>query len=279
MGDSRQDTGLGLGARLRSARKARALGLEQAARALRLEVPILQALEEERFDRLGAPVFIRGHLKAYARLLGLSEASVLEAYRAADPGADSPRTMTRPREAPLNQSPGPWSTAAIAGLLLLGLGLYFLVTDPEPPPLPPAPAGAVMPAPVVTPAPVAEAVPADAPASPVSTPVPPAEPVAVPPPSAPEAPSANVLVLEFSEPSWVEVRDRSGRLLYTGEQSAASRQDVTGEAPFSVALGNVAGVRVTLDGTAFPIPAGAVAAGGNVARFRTDGGPTGGQVQ
>lgn len=265
MSESRQDTGLGLGARLRSARKARALTLEQAAQALRLDGAILQGLEEERFDRLGAPVFVRGHLKAYARLLGLSEAAVLEAYRTADPSSDSPRTMTRPREAPLNPSPGLWSIAALAGVLLLGLGLYFLVSDTEPPPLPPVP--------VTPPAPAPEPPPVNVPpAAAVAAPSPPAETAAVSA-AQPPNPPANVLALEFADPSWVEVRDRSGRLLYTGEQSAASRQEITGEAPFSIALGNAAGVRVTLDGAAFPVPPGAQADGSNVARFRTDGNP------
>jgi len=262
MGDSRQDSGLGLGARLRSARKARALTLEQAAQALRLEEPILQALEEERFERLGAPVFVRGHLKAYARLLGLSEATVLEAYRAADPGSESPRTMTRDREAPLNPSPGPWSLAVVVAVLLLGLGLYFLVAGPAAPPPPAAPLPnlefPVAPPGEVPPVAEPETAPAVAPVVPAALP-------AVSP--------ASVLVLEFGEPSWVEVRDRTGRLLLTGEQAAASRQELTGEAPFSVALGNVAGVRVTLDGAVFPVPPGATAPGSNVARFRTDGAP------
>jgi cytoskeleton protein RodZ len=60
---------LGIGERLRSARKARALTLEQAAETLHLDESVILALEEERFEALGAPVFVRGHLRAYARLL------------------------------------------------------------------------------------------------------------------------------------------------------------------------------------------------------------------
>ena len=90
MVDGKTETTLGLGERLRSARKARALTLEQAAFSLRLEAGILRALEDERFETLGAAVFVRGHLKAYARLLGLSEEATMTAYRAADPNADAP---------------------------------------------------------------------------------------------------------------------------------------------------------------------------------------------
>ncbi len=73
MADGNKETALGLGERLRSARKARALTLEQAAFSIRLEASVLRALEDERYEVLGAAVFVRGHLKAYARLLGLSE--------------------------------------------------------------------------------------------------------------------------------------------------------------------------------------------------------------
>ena len=71
MTDSNRETALGLGERLRSARKARALTLEQAAFTLRLEASVLRALEDERYAALGAGVFVRGHLKAYAKLLDL----------------------------------------------------------------------------------------------------------------------------------------------------------------------------------------------------------------
>src|SRR5690606_40572785 len=98
MTESRTDTALGLGERLRSARKARATTLEQDSQALRIEVPVLRALEENRFDELGAPVFVRGHLRAYAKLLGLSEDTVLAAYRTAVPGSDVPPRVARERE-------------------------------------------------------------------------------------------------------------------------------------------------------------------------------------
>ena len=68
-----------------SARKARALSVTQVADSLRLEEPTVVALEEGRFDTLGAPVFIRGHLKRYAELVGLSTEAVLDAYLAASP--------------------------------------------------------------------------------------------------------------------------------------------------------------------------------------------------
>ena len=113
--------GLGLGERLRSARKARALSVSQVAEALRLEEASVIALEDGRFDVMGAPVFVRGHLRRYAQLVGLSPEAVLDAYRAASPGSDAPPSFARPREQSDNVRMGPWVYWLAAGLLLAGL--------------------------------------------------------------------------------------------------------------------------------------------------------------
>lgn len=125
MADGKLDTALGLGERLRSARKARAVTLEQAAQALKLDPKVLQALEDERYDVLGAPVFVRGHLKAYARLLGLSEQAVLEAYRMADPKSEELPQVARDVEKPLTTSPGPLAMLAAIILALVVMGLLY----------------------------------------------------------------------------------------------------------------------------------------------------------
>ena len=84
-GVNRDESSLKLGERLRSARKARAVSLERVAQALHLDEGIVLALEEERFDALGAPVFVRGHLRAYAKLLGLDAETLLTAYEPDNP--------------------------------------------------------------------------------------------------------------------------------------------------------------------------------------------------
>lgn len=125
MAETKNEPALGLGERLRSARKARALTLEQAAFTLRLEAATLRALEDEQYAALGAAVFVRGHLKAYARLLGLSEEVVMAAYRAADPNADVPPKVTRELEKPLTTTPGPLAIAAAVGFALLAIVLLY----------------------------------------------------------------------------------------------------------------------------------------------------------
>lgn len=187
-----QPAGLGLGERLRSARKARAISVAQAAESLRLEESSVLALEDERFSELGAPVFVRGHLKRYAELVGLNPTAVIDAYRSSVPDSDALPLISRPREQAEGLSVGPWTYWLAAGLVGAGV-LLALATGrqepaaPAPVPTPPAalpPQGVTGPLPEPTPA----SMPASAPAS---TPVPAQgpEPAPVPESAAPPVPA------------------------------------------------------------------------------------------
>jgi cytoskeleton protein RodZ len=59
----------GCGQLLRQAREQAGLSLPDIAARLKMPLKVLQALEEERWEQLGAPVFVRGQLRSYARLL------------------------------------------------------------------------------------------------------------------------------------------------------------------------------------------------------------------
>lgn len=65
-----------LGQRLRAARERAGLSREQAAQRLRLPHVIVEAMEREDWQRLGAPIYIRANLSAYLNLLGLPAALV-----------------------------------------------------------------------------------------------------------------------------------------------------------------------------------------------------------
>lgn len=86
----------GCGARLRQTREA--AGLTQADVAARLKMPVrvVQSLETEDWSRLGAPVFVRGQLRSYSRLLGLTTAPMMQASGVApiEPPILTPRMYT-----------------------------------------------------------------------------------------------------------------------------------------------------------------------------------------
>jgi len=59
----------GCGAALRSAREKAGLSLEDAGSQLKMPARVLQAIEEENWQKLGATVFVRGQLRSYSKLL------------------------------------------------------------------------------------------------------------------------------------------------------------------------------------------------------------------
>src|SRR4051812_562606 len=69
-----------VGETLRAARDAQGLTLEQVATELRIEQPQLDALESDRFERIGVPVFVKGYLRQYGTRLGLDPRDLLAQY-------------------------------------------------------------------------------------------------------------------------------------------------------------------------------------------------------
>nr|VFJ92086.1 MAG: cytoskeleton protein RodZ [Candidatus Kentron sp. LFY] len=69
-----------LGEQLREARYARNLTIDDIASCLRLSPDTIRSLEEDNYDKLPGPVFIRGYLSAYARLLRIAPSRILDAF-------------------------------------------------------------------------------------------------------------------------------------------------------------------------------------------------------
>lgn len=59
----------GCGALLHQAREAAGIRLADAAAELKMPARVLEAIEQENWPQLGAPVFIRGQVRSYAKLL------------------------------------------------------------------------------------------------------------------------------------------------------------------------------------------------------------------
>lgn len=77
--DSTHAALVGCGERLRSARIAAGLSIEDVAGTLRMPARVVRSLEAEDWSRLGAPVFVRGQVRSYSRLLGLTTAPMMQA--------------------------------------------------------------------------------------------------------------------------------------------------------------------------------------------------------
>lgn len=66
------------GVQLQQARQDKGFSQEQAAGQLHVPVHVIAALEQGQWAKLGAPVFIRGQLRSYARLLGIDAEPLME---------------------------------------------------------------------------------------------------------------------------------------------------------------------------------------------------------
>ncbi|MFZ0448574.1 MAG: RodZ domain-containing protein [Desulfatiglandaceae bacterium] len=78
-----------LGEMLQRAREDLGMDYAQLAEITMLRPPILKSLENEEWERLAAPVFIKGFLRSYARALKLPEQEILRLYGEREPNASA----------------------------------------------------------------------------------------------------------------------------------------------------------------------------------------------
>jgi cytoskeleton protein RodZ len=262
-----------VGAQLRAGREARGAPLEEASRALRIDVELIEALEADQFEVFSAPVFTKGYVKRYADFLGLPVEEILEAYYAQVGRDDVP--VVSPN-APIKLGDDRQKAMWILVVVLLGiLGLAAFLWWRSGPDTSSAPqvgavsletktesASAPLPPPVETdPTP-----PVDTGAA--LTPAPEAaDEEAAPAPEEAQAQDAADLSIElaFNEDCWAEVTDASGERLFYGLGRSGARSRFVAQPPVAVLLGNVNGVDLTVNGAPYAVPV--ESRQGNLARF------------
>lgn len=257
------EEGLGIGSRLRAAREAKGWTAQDAGSRLRLMSRQIEAIEAEDFASLGQPVFARGFVRNYAKLLGLDPEDLLNQMTTVKVSR-----VQETENVPFTPSQefwkSPWMLGGAALVILaaaIPMGLYWWLTSdeetkpavvaehPAPPPAPPpapVPEGQSAVPPADQPAETATAAPVETAQSAAGAE--PQEPAAIPPaPDAAPVPTTD-LRLQFDEISWVQVRDSSGQIVHSGLNPAGSTVDVAGKAPFYLVVGNAGKVRVIYRG-------------------------------
>ena len=68
------------GAWLQTVREVRGVGLEELSRAIKITVTQLENIEQHRFERLPAPVYLKGFLRSYAQYVGIDAERLVEDY-------------------------------------------------------------------------------------------------------------------------------------------------------------------------------------------------------
>ncbi len=241
-----------VGALLRESREAQGIALEEVAQRLRLMIRQVEAMEADDFACLGQPVFARGFVRNYARLLGIPPEDLLASME----GAPEQKAVVSHAESPPQHAwlSSPWLILLLLGILLLlamPVVLYLWLNSGA--------EESTANAPVVqsTPIPASSVAAAAAPAMPAQSE--PATPTADVQPAAPVEPAAaaepvaapvsnSVLHLEFGAESWTEIKDASGRMLVRQLSPAGSTLDVRGHPPYDLVIGNAAQVRMSYNG-------------------------------
>jgi cytoskeleton protein RodZ len=109
-----------LGAFLRTEREKMKLSQDQIAQKMRLRRFVIEAIENEAWDRLPPPVFVRGFVRAYARTLELDEKRALELYHlTAPPEKDTLRPVAVARPSHRGR------TLLILGALVVVLCIFY----------------------------------------------------------------------------------------------------------------------------------------------------------
>jgi cytoskeleton protein RodZ len=249
----------GPGVALRAARTAQNLSVGEVARQLRLSVAQVEALEASAFERLPGPVFARGFVRNYARLLHLDPDVLLRSVAPALPaeGESQVPAIARGEPMPAARTVRWPRYAALLVLVLAALAAYELylagspapVEKAKPPaavtvPAPTAPPSSEAPAPIRAESAAAGGAQTDA-VTPEASVTPPSPALAAERAGSPSASGEGELQLSFEADSWVEVRDRNGKTIFSRLNRQGTDQRVKGAPPLVVVVGNPRAVRLT----------------------------------
>jgi cytoskeleton protein RodZ len=255
------------GASLAAAREELNLSISDVARHLKLTPAQVEALEEGAYERLPGRVFVRGFLRNYAKLLGVDPQPLLRRIEHEMPQPRVVQEAPHQHEAvmPTGEKSRVPLYGGIIAIVIAALAAYEFGFN-----APPAAEGetpAATAAPAVTDPSAAASTPA-APAAVPSKPQPPGIATASLPSSAPagasgapldpalSAPGAQgqrgpapragerELHFRFEMESWVEIRDRNDRVIFSKLNRAGAEERVSGTPPLKLVVGNARGVKL-----------------------------------
>lgn len=261
------------GERLAQARREKQISILEIAKELHIDEMKVRALESNDFEKLGAPVFAKGHLRKYAQLVGVNADDLLADYYRLT-RAEAMQPVVTVRRLPKSElSPGPW-IAVVAIVVAIAIVYWLLVSRPFSSELP-----RVQPAPA-TPAgqelreePPAEDAGETAPSAEeeqpeIEAPEPsdddgepePDNTVDLQPATAAPGPQREAvqqgtvaLQITFNGDCWTEISDATGRRLFFNLGQAGRTVTVTGQEPLSVLFGDADNVSLVVNGNEFTI--------------------------
>ncbi|SMO77733.1 helix-turn-helix domain-containing protein [Melghirimyces algeriensis] len=109
-----------IGAQLRQAREEAGLSLEDIREQTQIDSVTLKSLENGDFHKISSPFYVRSHIRAYAKLVGLEPTNLLKKYRPIPDGDDCRKNGNQTNDSigqqtsvfrPVNQETGNQSSA------------------------------------------------------------------------------------------------------------------------------------------------------------------------
>lgn len=218
-----------VGKRLREAREAKGLSLDEVAARTRVPTRHLQHIEDGEWEALPAPTYTVGFARSYGNAVGLdgteigaelreqlgggSNRAAAPAYEPADPARVPPRSLA--------------IVAAVIALLLAGAYMVWR-------------SGAVDDSDIEA-------------ADVVSAPAEPAAPKAAPKAAAPAAPQTGPVALTAIQEVWLRIDEEGGQRLYQGTLKAGERYEIPPQAQRpQILTGRPDALRVTVGNTEIP---------------------------
>lgn len=258
--------GPGPGALLREAREAKGWTQAEVARRLNLRMAVIEAIDNDQHKAGVALTFLRGYVKAYAKVVGVSESQALAAFDAMSReqvAVDAP--MKSFSKKTRQQASDKWlkRTSWLVFLGLVASLVYWWWQDggaqqmgrdlapiseqtapvedslaqPEPLPSLNTPSDALTPVELTPPS----AVEGDANIDVVSAESDMAEPAQVvepePEPTPEPVTNPRLLTMNFTDDCWIKVTDSRGQVLSEGVKKAGQSLSLEGEPPFRLVLG------------------------------------------
>lgn len=250
-----------VGQQLRSAREARGLTVADVARAIKLGPRQVVAIEADDWPSLPGTTMIRGFVRNYARLLELNPDLLMSALdnlkmpQAPELAMSVGTPVNIPQEGEVDRRE---YVRVLSGLIVLVLALlayFFLPQEFLNSALSALKAATqsrdVAAEKVRAPGSDAAKMSEVAVASPALSVLPHGQTALSQqsaPVSAPTPASAAALQFSFTQPSWVEVRDRSGQIIFSQLSQADSQREIQGQPPFELVIGNASHVTLQYKG-------------------------------
>jgi cytoskeleton protein RodZ len=136
----RNQGGLQIGEVLQGTRSRLGLDILAVERETKIRAKYLRALENEEWDVLPGPTYVKGFLRTYARYLGLDADALVDEYRRTierSPAAEQPYLFSEPllerRRRPLEPQRRSWGQVlAIVGVMLIAVAAVVAVVRLDP---------------------------------------------------------------------------------------------------------------------------------------------------